>query len=120
MLVGSELTGRPWWRKKRWIAAVLLGTIMFMPLAVGPLESAAHRGWLPMEAMYPGGVVAYVSLYTPLAGPYGRYRAWWWGLGEMPDYEVTVVGKSISYIPTNRYYHSHHMPQVKWRLSDGW
>lgn len=107
------------WRRKRWIMAGLLALVIGSPLGTGPVENMALRGWLPMESMVVGDAATFASLLTPLASPYGRYRMWWWSLGELPDYEFVVRGKSISYMPTDRYYHSHPTPQITWWLRDG-
>lgn len=49
---------RPWWRKKRWLAAGLLWLVLAYPLGRGPAAYAVVRGWLP---------VAYEqTLYAPL------------------------------------------------------
>ncbi|HEX6986979.1 MAG TPA: hypothetical protein VF170_16495 [Planctomycetaceae bacterium] len=38
--------GRRWWRKKRWVATLLLWMLATYLLSVGPARYAAARGWI--------------------------------------------------------------------------
>ena len=56
---------------------------------------------------------------SPLGMPYAQYKAWWWGLGELPDYTVTSWDNGFLFAPKDRYYHGNSAPQVRWWLADG-
>lgn len=53
----TDAPRRPWWRKKRWVAAGLLWLPIAYALSYGPASYAVGRGWLG------GGVRA---AYAPL------------------------------------------------------
>src|SRR5690606_33570886 len=74
---------RPWWRKKRCIAAGLLWLFIGYPLGEGPAKYSVARGWLPLRFVR--------TVYRPveltigraplLAGSREAYRGWWNKLG---------------------------------------
>lgn len=42
------MTPRPWWRKKRYAAALALWLIAAYPLSLWPIAYLVGRGWLPV------------------------------------------------------------------------
>lgn len=68
---------RPWWRKKRWAAALLLWAGAAYSAMAGPAVYAVARAWLP-SAFHE---VAYTPLWaviedTAAEEPVRRYEAW--------------------------------------------
>ncbi|MBA3312480.1 MAG: hypothetical protein M3552_09545 [Planctomycetota bacterium] len=72
---------RPFWKRKRWIAAAVLWLVFAYPVSVGPAVYANGRGWLPAS------VVSHLEvIYEPLdllimndlpgSGPLSRYTVW--------------------------------------------
>ena len=43
---------RPWYRKKRWIAALAVWLLIAYPVSEGPVRYAEYRGWNPDMAVY--------------------------------------------------------------------
>jgi len=58
---------RPWWRKQRWSAALVLWLVVAYPLGRGPAAYAVARGWLPASADR--------AAYAPLEAAMPRYGA---------------------------------------------
>ncbi len=42
----SPAPRRPFWKRKRWIAALALWLLVAYPLSVGPIAYAMERGWI--------------------------------------------------------------------------
>ncbi len=38
---------KPFWKRKRWIAAAVLWLVVAYPLSLGPVVHAEVRGWVP-------------------------------------------------------------------------
>ena len=53
---------RPWWKRKRWVAAGLLWLLLAYPLSVGLLAYADGRGWVRRSLVEP-----YCVLLVPIA-----------------------------------------------------
>ena len=79
----SVSASRPWWKRKRWVAASCLLLVSAYPATHGPAVYAAKRGWVRVET--------YDFVYEPLFRLravlpesaevwYGRYTAWWFRL----------------------------------------
>lgn len=71
---------RPSWKRKRWIAAIVLLLLLAYPATLGPANYALVRRWLP-----PG---PFFKVYQPLMsmmdeehGLLRRYATWWAELG---------------------------------------
>jgi hypothetical protein len=62
---------RPWWRKKRWAAALALWLPLLYAASAGPVSYAVGRAWVrPQTAL---------ALYRPVAAPIEEIRLWeWW------------------------------------------
>ena len=39
---------KPWWKRKRWIAALVLWLVIAYPLSLWPVAYLVGRGWLPV------------------------------------------------------------------------
>jgi len=68
---------RPWWQRKRWLAALLFWMLFPYPLSIGPAAAFTQHGRIP--------VWVFVPAYTPLIAvsvalgvekPLDRYCAW--------------------------------------------
>lgn len=69
---------RPWWKKKRWVAALAVWLVVMYPLGAGPFRYALIRGWLP-DVLH-GAVVQPMALLSrlPIIGPaIDDYDSWW-------------------------------------------
>ncbi len=72
---------RPFYRRKRWLAAGLLSLVIAYPASVGPMLYAYQRGWLPGPA-YSAVARPFDFLYdTPLDRVWRRYTIFWLALG---------------------------------------
>ena len=47
----AALPRKPWWKRKRWIAAILLWVVLAYPLSLWPVAYGVGRGWLPASQM---------------------------------------------------------------------
>ncbi len=52
---------KPFWKRKRWIAAAALWLVIAYPMSLGPMNYADARGWVP-RSLY--GVLN--AFYSPL------------------------------------------------------
>jgi hypothetical protein len=86
---------KPFWKRKRWMAAAALWLLLAYPLSCGPLNYAAQRGWLP-DWSYPVTDVLYAPLnqlnarhsWIAERAGFHAYLLWWIGLGRrhaVPD-----------------------------------
>jgi hypothetical protein len=67
---------RPWWKKKRWAAALVLWLLVAYPLSAGPAVYAVARWWLPGQALAVySPIFALVSLKESQS--FGNYLGWW-------------------------------------------
>lgn len=48
----SSKLPRPFWKRKRWIAAVVLFLVLAYPASFGPFMYCIVRGWLPADPVY--------------------------------------------------------------------
>jgi hypothetical protein len=66
---------RPWWKKKRWGAALLLWLVAAYPLSGVAFCYAVGRGWVPERAQAsPAIVLAYQPLWDlPRGEEYGEW-----------------------------------------------
>ena len=74
----------PRWKRKRYLAALLLFPLVVYPLSLGPLCYAATRGWLaggPYYAPYRPIFWLAESGPEPLATWTLNYLTWWQELG---------------------------------------
>ncbi len=82
----SPAPQRPFWKRKRWIAAAVLWLVAAYFISAGPTVYAVRCGWLSM----PVAEFAYAPLNDamneiPGVDPaFGWYLRWWWGL-PLPD-----------------------------------
>jgi hypothetical protein len=44
----AEPQRSPWWKRKRWIAAIVVWLVITYPLSIWPAAYAVERGWLPV------------------------------------------------------------------------
>lgn len=82
----TDSTARlPWWKKKRWGAALALWLAVAYPLSLGPIAYMVGRGWLPVAQIQ--------GVYAPLlvAADYFRPHP---GIGLAPNGEG-----GMKYIP---------------------
>lgn len=77
---------RPWWRKKRWAAALPLLVVAGYPACVAPVFYGVGRGWVPGWAagVYLGPILTVVGEPGPSAAAtlLQDYAQWWGDLGE--------------------------------------
>lgn len=66
----DEAIRKPFWKRKRWIAAALLWLVVFYPLSMGPFMYAFYMDWVPDAAM-----PAVQIVYGPLAKLQQRWPA---------------------------------------------
>ena len=76
---------RPWWRKKRWAAALAVWMALAYPLSVGPFDYAANRRWLP-PALEAAGDPLYAPYRWALHPENPRP-----GLGWLVDYDFRWI-----------------------------
>jgi len=73
---------RPWWKRKRWVAAAVLLVAFGYPACVAPIFYGAGRGWVPtwVVGVYLGPVIA-VAGEPGISAPatWLRGYAHWWG-----------------------------------------
>ena len=43
---------KPFWKRKRWIAAAVLWLVVAYPVSEGPALYAEYRGWIPFTPIY--------------------------------------------------------------------
>ncbi|HEX6983777.1 MAG TPA: hypothetical protein VF170_00305 [Planctomycetaceae bacterium] len=78
-----ETPKRPWWRRKRWWGVGLFWLVAIPPLAVGPVQYSASRGWLPASWVVPllrPVVMAesyVVDRFPAVETPIAIYNAFW-------------------------------------------
>ena len=75
----NETPPRPFYKRKRWIAAGLIWLVLAYPLSSGPAAYAIRLGWIDPT----GGVVAFWSPQAPACywtGGIDHYADWsrWW------------------------------------------
>ena len=72
---------KPWWKRKRSIAAAVLWVVVSYPLSFGPAMYAWYAGWISVgwiETVY--RPMLYAELYSPHAGQVANdYVEWWYG-----------------------------------------
>ena len=73
---------RPWWKRRRWIAALaayLLALPILYLLSGGPALYAVRRGWLSGPTIRPVYLPAWTDILgEPIIGPvYRAYCDWW-------------------------------------------
>ena len=83
----TVLARRPWWKKKRWAAALVLWLLVAYPLSVGPAGYANARGWLrpPVIAVLEGvyePLDRFVMADLPGSRPLAAYCSRAYRLGE--------------------------------------
>lgn len=81
----SQPLVRPWWRKKRWIAAILLWLVITYPTSVGPAAYLLRLGILP----FPTFEIIYRPLFklpesTWQAVYLDRWFGWWMSEAWLP------------------------------------
>jgi hypothetical protein len=82
----DELPRKPFWKRKRWIAAAVLWLVIWYPLSVGPLEYVFARDWISQSAVewlipFYWPLVALANSDTPPGDVFSSYAAWWRELG---------------------------------------
>ncbi len=79
---------RPWWKKKRWVAAMALWVVVAYLLSVGPARYALARGWISGAAsdiyMRPAidSMDATEDSVDAVEDAYEAYLGWWEEIGE--------------------------------------
>jgi hypothetical protein len=77
----SELHRKPFWKRKRWIAAAVLWPVILYPLSEGPVFYCTLRDWLPSQASYiymPRYALVPIDRHAPRwAQPLRTYLRWW-------------------------------------------
>lgn len=84
----ASLATRPWWKKKRWLAALVLWVAVAYPLSAGPAAYCAARGWCPMglaNAAYAPLALA-VRPSPGLRRTFEDYGRWWLRLAAEHEY----------------------------------
>ena len=81
----TDAPRKPFWRRKRWIAAAVLWLVVAYPLSLGPAFYCVGRGWLSdsddiATAFYKP--LVYVSTLTGQHDRIGEFGQWWFNLGE--------------------------------------
>ncbi len=80
----TEIRTKPFWKRKRWIAAIGVWLIIVFLLLGGPSQYACRRGWLSGENVR----IVYLPGWTPildvpvLGSAYLAYCDWWVGLAD--------------------------------------
>ena len=74
----------PFWKKKRWWAALLLWLLILYPLSSGPLTYAAARGLLPGSIVRAAVLPLHLAcrLSPAVNDLFGLYTPWWYELGK--------------------------------------
>jgi hypothetical protein len=68
----TDAPRKPFWKRKRWIAAAVLWLAVAYPLGMGPTCYICGRGWVPVSAFH--------TAYAPLIGLLWRIRPAPWPL----------------------------------------
>jgi hypothetical protein len=81
----SPAPQRPFWKRKRWIAAAVLWLVSMYPLSLGPAFYCVGRGWLSAgddvaTAFYKP--LVYVARWTGQHDRIGDYGKWWMTVGD--------------------------------------
>ena len=73
---------RAWWKRRRWVAAIVLWLLVAHPLSIGPLSYSDTRGWIPgwdegpaVIFAAPPGVIVFCDL--PPREAFLAYLDWW-------------------------------------------
>lgn len=64
----NETPNKPFWRKVRWAAALLLWSLLAYAVSIGPVGYAVARQWLPAEAAGPFLLPATLFGRVPVLG----------------------------------------------------
>jgi hypothetical protein len=69
---------RPWWTRRRWIAAASVWLLIAYTVGIGPVTYGFRRGWVPSWAAVPLLLPVRLTLHVPvLRPPVDRYLRWW-------------------------------------------
>ncbi|MGC1274472.1 MAG: hypothetical protein WBC44_12250 [Planctomycetaceae bacterium] len=81
---------RPWWRKKRWIAAAALWLLLPIayPLSLGPASYACRLGWIPVDtynAFWGKPLRGLTGSSVSQATGFQTYFEWWVRIGRLHE-----------------------------------
>ena len=72
---------RPWWKRKRWIVALVLWLVIAYELSFGPALYASTRGWIDTRLVFAVWSFPLMPDRWYQHSGLGSYNRWWQDLG---------------------------------------